>query len=74
MSSNITATIKSSANRNEVINLSQSAFIIHTTAPAHEGKANKAIIKLLAKHLNIPPSHIEITHGLKSKQKTIHLL
>ena len=46
-------------------------FKIHTTAPAKEGKANKAVIKILSKHLKIPKSQLKITKGHKSKDKTI---
>jgi len=46
-------------------------FRIYTTAPAKEGKANNAIIKLLSKHLKIPKSQLKIIKGHKSKDKTI---
>lgn len=36
-----------------------------------DGKANRAVIRLLALHLGITPSRLKITRGIKSRQKTI---
>jgi len=42
-------------------------------APAVDGKANRALIALLAEHLKVRKSQIEITKGLKSRHKTINI-
>ena len=44
---------------------------VYLTAPALEGKANKALIDFLAGHFHIKKSQIEIIKGLKSRYKTI---
>ena len=44
-----------------------------TTVPEH-GKANKEIIKLLSKEFGVPKSAIDITHGLKSKDKVVQIV
>lgn len=46
-------------------------FKVYLTAPAVEGKANKALIEFLAGHFNVKKAKIEIIKGLKSRQKTI---
>ena len=43
------------------------------TAPPEDGKANAAVIKLLAKKLKQPKSSIRITAGTTSRQKKIHI-
>jgi len=43
------------------------------TAPAIDGKANKALIKLLADYFEVPKGRIQITKGLKSRLKTISI-
>ena len=48
-------------------------FKIHLTAPAHENKANKALIDFWAGYLNIRKNQIEIIKGLKSRNKTINI-
>lgn len=47
---------------------------IYLRAPAHEGKANKALVEFLAEHFQVAKSQIEITKGLKSRNKTINIL
>lgn len=44
---------------------------IKTTAIAENGRANDAIIRLLAKHLDIPKSWINILAGQTSREKSI---
>jgi len=44
---------------------------IYLSAPAIDGKANKALIALLATHFNVRKGQIEITKGLKLRHKTI---
>jgi len=46
-------------------------YKVYLTAPAVEGKANKALIKFLAEEFDISKSKITITKGLKSRNKTV---
>ena len=46
---------------------------VYVTAPAVDGKANAAMILLLAKHLKIKKSSIEIFRGEKSRDKIIDI-
>ena len=46
---------------------------VHLTAPAVDGKANKALLSVLADYFLVPKSRIEITKGLKSRHKTISI-
>ena len=41
------------------------------TAPPEKGKANKALISLLAKKLRLPKSSIQIIAGQQSRDKTV---
>ncbi|MCA9404833.1 MAG: DUF167 domain-containing protein [Candidatus Omnitrophica bacterium] len=43
------------------------------TAPAVDGKANKALISCLADHFGVRKSRIQIIKGLKSRDKTINI-
>jgi uncharacterized protein (TIGR00251 family) len=42
---------------------------IYVREPAVEGKANAAVAKLLAKHLGVPSSHVELVSGATSRVK-----
>ncbi len=46
---------------------------IYLTAPAVEGKANKALIQALAEHYKIKKNQIEILRGLVSRDKIIQI-
>nr|MDO8087140.1 DUF167 domain-containing protein [Candidatus Sigynarchaeum springense] len=48
-------------------------LVIHITAPPEKGKANKAIIKLLAKETGIGSSKITILRGATSSTKTLRV-
>jgi hypothetical protein len=45
----------------------------YVTEPAKEGKANKALIDLLAKHFGIKKSNLKIIHGEKARAKTVEI-
>ncbi len=44
---------------------------IAVNAPPEKGRANKAIVKVLAKWLNVRNSDIYLMHGKKSKDKEV---
>ena len=46
---------------------------VYLTAPAVDGKANKALQQVLSKHFKVRKQDIQITKGLKSRHKTIKI-
>ncbi|MBD5388950.1 DUF167 domain-containing protein [bacterium] len=44
---------------------------VHTTAAPADGDANAAVIKLLARHFDVPKSTIRIVRGTTSRDKVI---
>jgi uncharacterized protein (TIGR00251 family) len=50
------------------------SFILKVKEPAREGKANQAVIKLLAEHFSIPKSRVRIISGFKSRNKVIEVI
>jgi uncharacterized protein (TIGR00251 family) len=50
------------------------SFIIKVKEPPKEGKANHAVIKLLAEHFGVPQSQVRILSGLKSRNKVIEVV
>lgn len=49
-------------------------YKVYVTAAPEDGKANKAVIKLLAKELGLAKSSLTITHGLTSREKIIKVV
>ncbi len=71
----IRATPKASSNRLKVETQDDGTVLIraYLTIAPEDGKANKALIKMLAKEFGLPLGSFEITHGLKSRHKTIRV-
>ena len=46
---------------------------VYLSAPAIEGKANKALIKFLAEHYDVKKSQIAIIRGEKSRDKIVEI-
>ncbi len=67
----IPARIQPNSSKEKVIGEYAEKLKIAVTSPPEKGKANKAIVKVLAKWLNIKSSDIQIVSGEKSKDKEI---
>ncbi|MBO7066512.1 MAG: DUF167 domain-containing protein [Alphaproteobacteria bacterium] len=46
---------------------------VYTNATPTDGEANAAVIKMLAKHYDVPKSHICIVRGATSHDKVIEI-
>jgi len=60
--------------RTEEINQEGDSFVVKVKEPPKEGRANQAVIKLLAQHFDIPQSQVRILSGFKSKNKLIEVV
>ena len=49
------------------------SFIVKVKEPPREGKANQAVIKLLAEHFGVPQSQVRILSGFRSRNKIIEV-
>ena len=65
--------VKPNARTEEVIEEAD-GFTVRVKEPPVEGRANKAVVKLMAKHLNVPESHVRIVKGFKSKTKIVEVV
>jgi uncharacterized protein (TIGR00251 family) len=64
--------IQPSAPRSELLGWNSAGELrISIAAPPVEGKANKKLIALLAKHLSVPKGDISIESGEKARVKVI---
>lgn len=69
----IVVKVKPGAHENKIEKRGEE-FIISVKELPEEGKANKAVIRLLARHFNISTSRIEIMSGYASRNKRIEIL
>ncbi|KAI1192548.1 DUF167-domain-containing protein [Nemania serpens] len=57
--------------REGVVAVTDETIELCVSAQPQDGKANAAVLEVLSKALGIPKSDLRITHGLKSKEKTV---
>ncbi len=60
--------------RTEEVSQEGNSFIVKVKEPPKEGKANQAVVKLLAKHFGVPQGQVRILSGFKSKNKVIEIV
>jgi uncharacterized protein (TIGR00251 family) len=65
--------IQPRASRDDIVGLHGDALKVRITAPPVDSAANEALIKFLAKQLNLPKSRLQLTKGQTSRNKTIFL-
>lgn len=61
------------SSRTEIIGMEKNVLKVKVTSPPVDGKANKALIQLLAKTLGISKGRVEIISGKSSRLKTIRI-
>ena len=59
--------------RTEEVSQEGHSFIVRVREPPREGKANQAVIKLLAEYFRVPKSQVRILSGLRSRNKVIEV-
>lgn len=53
--------------------LANGEYSVSVRAPAREGKANEAVVELLAEHFSVPKSSIRIVRGDTARKKLIEV-
>ena len=61
------------SSRDEVIGWQENVLLVRLRAAPVEGQANEALCRLLAKHLGIAVSKVEITRGAISRTKRVRV-
>jgi uncharacterized protein len=66
--------LKPNAKQDEIKTGPDGLLLARVHAPPVEGKANAALVALLAETLDLPKSCISISHGLASKNKLVKII
>lgn len=66
--------IKPNSRKEEIRKIDDKNFIVAVKEPPVDGKANKALVKALAKYFNVSSSAVRIASGHASKQKIVEIL
>lgn len=48
-------------------------MMVYVTAPPEDGKANEAMLRLLAKHFGVSVSHLTIMRGQTNRNKLVRI-
>jgi uncharacterized protein (TIGR00251 family) len=69
----ISIKVKPRSKTEEVVGEGDS-LIVRVKEPPIEGRANRAVVRLLARHFGVPESSVRICRGFKTRDKVIELL
>jgi uncharacterized protein (TIGR00251 family) len=70
----ISVRVKPGSRKGPLVETSTDGLLtIYVREPAVEGKANEAVVKLLAKHLGVPRSQVELASGAASRIKRFRI-
>ena len=63
--------VRPGSRRDEIVGLQADALKVAITAPPEKGKANKALCRLLAREMGVPPSAVSVSRGPASRHKEV---
>lgn len=66
-------TVKPGTSQEKVIALDDGELIVYLRAKPHDGEANTALIKILAKHFKVAKTSIKIIRGANARIKIVEL-
>jgi len=72
-SARIAVRLQPRASRNELVAIRDGVLIARVTAPALEGRANRALCRMLAERLDVAPSRVVLARGERSREKLIEI-
>jgi len=49
-------------------------LMVKVKEPPREGRANQALIKLLAEHFGVPKSQVRILSGFRNRNKVVEII
>jgi len=69
----ITVTVTPGARSERVERLDASRLRVAVTEPPREGRANAAVVRVVARFLGVPASAVRIAHGVTSRSKVLEI-
>ena len=69
----ILVTVKPRAKKSEVKKISETEYAVSVHAPAREGKANGAVVELLADYFSVSKSSVKIIRGQTGRRKLVEI-
>jgi len=60
--------------KNEEVTQKGDTLIVTTKEPPKEGRANRQVVKLLAKHFKVPQNQVKLISGFKKRDKVVEIV
>ena len=69
----IAVRVQARARREEIAAVRDGVPVVRVTAPALEGRANRAVCRLVAERLGVAPTQVTIVRGERSRDKLLEV-
>jgi uncharacterized protein (TIGR00251 family) len=69
----VSVRVQAGARRDELVEIRDGVLLARVSAPARQGRANRALCRLLAKRLGVAPARVVIVRGQRSREKVIRV-
>jgi uncharacterized protein (TIGR00251 family) len=69
----ITVRVQARAKRDEIVGERADVLVVRISAPPVDGRANRALCKLIARRAGVPPSKVTIVRGEHARDKLIRV-
>ncbi|WP_066898009.1 DUF167 domain-containing protein [Mycolicibacterium houstonense] len=73
MSETVVVRVKPGSRKGPLVEVADGALTIYVQERAVDGKANDAVTKLLAQHLGVPRSRVELISGATARLKRFRI-
>ncbi len=60
--------------RSEEVSREGDSYVVKVKEPPVEGRANRAVLRLLAEHLGVSESRLRVVSGFSSRNKVIEVI
>lgn len=65
---------RSNSKEEKIEKADNSHFVVYVKEPAREGRANAAVLRVIADYFEIPQSQVSFVSGRKSKNKIVKVI
>ena len=66
--------VKPGTSQEKIVKNDDGSLTVYLRAKAHDGEANKALVKVLAKYFDVAKSRVKIIQGQNSRKKVIEVV